>query len=103
MSENTSSEKLKSKVAEDFKEFCTTISAHGFSYLATSSRTKKIAWLTILVIAFVLGVTHLYFLISQYLNYDYHESMFVDNTETPVFPDVTFCDTTSISDYSMER
>ena len=103
MSEDTSSTNAKSKVAEDFNEFCTTISAHGFSYLATSSRTKKFTWITILILAFVFGVFHLYFLVSQYLNYDYHESIFVDNTEIPVFPDVTFCDTTAISDSSLER
>ncbi len=103
MSDNASSENLKSKVAGDFKEFCTTISAHGFSYLATSSRTTKFTWLIILLLAFVFGVFHLYFLVSQYLNYDYHESIFANNAETPVFPDVTFCDTTAISDFSMER
>ena len=94
---------MKSVVTADFERFCSTTSAHGFSYLATSSRTTKFTWLIILILAFVFGIFHLYFLVSEYLKYDYHESILVHSIETPVFPDVTLCDSTGISDSSLER
>ena len=94
---------MKSKVTTDFEQFCSTTSAHGFSYLAKSSKTTKLAWLIILILAFVFGIFHLYILVSEYLKYDYHESILVNSAETPVFPDVTLCDSTGISDSSLER
>ncbi len=101
MSDNTDS--MKSKGTTEFEQFCTTTSAHGLHYLATSSRTTKFTWLIIIILAFVFGIFHLYFLVSEYLKYDYHESILVNSVETPVFPDVTICDSTGISDSSLER
>ncbi len=98
-----SNEKIESDDAVNFEGFCATTSAHGFFYLTKSSRNTRITWLIILILAFVFGIFHLYVLVSEYLKYDYHESIFMDSSETPVFPDITLCDNTGISDSSLER
>ena len=95
--------KIETNETVDFERFCATTSAHGFSYLTKSSRSTRITWLIILILAFVFGIFHLYVLVSEYLKYNYHESIFMDSSETPVFPDITLCDNTGISDSSLER
>ncbi len=87
----------------EFEEFCSTTSAHGFHYLATPSRTKRTVWIIILVFALGFGMVHLYLLITEYLKYEYHDSIVINNIEQPVFPDLTICDNTGFSDSSLER
>ncbi len=93
----------KSRLESEFEEFCATTSAHGFTYLAKSSRTVRLCWVLILFFAFSFGIFHLYILISEYLKYDYHESIVINSEETPEFPDVTICDNTGIADSSFEK
>ena len=88
---------------EDFDNFCVTTSAHGFSYLPTPSKPTKICWIIIIVLAFVFGVLHLYSLVSQYLQYEYHETIDINTETVPVFPDVTICDNAGIADSSFAR
>ena len=93
----------KSNLKETFNDFCTTTTAHGFSYLGTQSKNVKICWVVILSLAFVFGVLHSYTLVSQYLQYDYNESV-VTNTKTSLmFPDVTICDTAGIAESSFSQ
>ncbi len=88
---------------KDFADFCSTTSAHGFNYLTTPSKTVKFSWVLILIFALSFGIFHLYTLISQYAKYEYHESIVINTEQIPVFPDVTVCDNTGISDSSLER
>ena len=92
-----------SSPGEDFDKFCNTTSAHGFSYLATPTKTTKFCWIFIIILAFVFGVLHLYSLVSQYLQYEYHETIDINTETVPVFPDVTICDNTGIADSSFAR
>ncbi len=80
-------------LGEDFKSFCSSTSAHGFPYLTNDSKHVKLCWSTILVLALVFGMIHLYTLISQYLKYEYHESIVINTNQVPIFPDVTICGT----------
>ncbi len=93
----------KESLTKEFEQFCTTTSAHGFHYLATSSRSKRAVWIVILVFALGFGVFHLYTLITEYLKYEYHDSIVINNKDQPVFPDVTICDNTGFSDSSLQR
>ncbi len=96
-------DKERPKLESDFKKFCTTTSAHGFTYLTTSSRYVRFCWVSILFLAFAFGVFHLFTLISEYLKYDYHESIVINSEKVPIFPDVTVCDSTGTADSSMAR
>ena len=91
------------KLKDEFDAFCMKTTAHGFSYLGAPSKTVRICWFIILTFAFVVGSLHLYTLISEYLQYDYHDAV-VTNTEiTPMFPDVTICDNSGIAESSLAK
>ncbi len=80
---------LVSNVKNDFEEFCNTTTAHGFSHLVVPSKTVRIAWIVIVVLATVSGALHLYTLVSEYLEYGYHESTVINTDISPIFPGVT--------------
>ncbi len=96
-------EKEKRQLGSEFEKFCITTSAHGFTYLTTSSKSVRFCWVMILILAFGFGVFHLFTLISEYLKYDYHESIVINSDSVPVFPDVSVCDSTGTADSSMAR
>ena len=94
---------MKTDISEDFKRFCKTTSAHGFSYLTVTSNTTKLCWLLVLLLAFSSGIIHLYYLVTEYLKYDYHEAIIINDEVSPIFPDVTVCDNTGMVDSSLSR
>ena len=89
---------MKYKVKETFNDFCNTTTAHGFSNLVVRSKTARIAWIAILILATGFGALHLYSWVTQYLEYGYHESTVINNDVSPVFPDVTICDNAGVSE-----
>ncbi len=91
----------KSNFKENFEEFCTTTTAHGFSYLGAPSKNVKICWVVILSLAFVFGALHLYTLVSEYLHYEYHDSVIISTKTNLMFPDVTVCDNAGIAESSV--
>ena len=93
----------KSQVKDDFNQFCQTTTAHGFNYLVAPSKTVRITWVIIVVMATCFGALHLYSLISQYLEYGYHESTVINTDVPPVFPDITICDNSGIAESSIAR
>ncbi len=80
-----------------------TTTAHGFSYLGAPSKSVRICWIVILILAFLLGAFHLYSLVSEYLQYGYHESRVTNTKATPLFPDVTICDNSGIAESSLSK
>ncbi len=87
--------------ASSFKEFCSKTTAHGFSYLDTPSKSVRTCWLVIILFAFAAGTVHLHAIICEYLQYNYHENVVTSATAYPVFPDVTICDNSGLSEASI--
>ncbi len=84
-----------------FKEFCLKTTAHGFSYLDTPSKSVRTCWLIIIVFALVAATIHLHAIIWEYLQYNYHENVETNANSCPVFPDVTICDNSGLSEASI--
>ncbi len=93
----------KQNIKEAFDEFCTTTGAHGFSYLGNQSNNVKICWVVILILAFVFGALHLYTIVSQYLQYEYNETVVTDSKTGLMFPDITICDTAGLAESSFSE
>ncbi len=85
------------------KEFCSSTSMHGCAHLISGSSCKlKLLWISVITVASLGTVFHLYSLIDLYLKYDFYES---NNREygTLEFPDITFCSIEGFSHYSMYK
>ena len=86
-----------------FKEFCSRTTAHGFSYLDVSSKSTRNCWLLIIIVAFTALAIHLYAIVSQYLEYHYHETTVTNTNVYPRFPDVTVCDSSGLAETSVAK
>ena len=93
----------KKMVASNFKQFCNSTTAHGFSHLEASSTHTRTCWIFILVLAFVAGALHLYTIINEYLEFNYHETTIISTDVYPLFPDITICDNSGISEVSIAK
>ncbi len=93
----------KLKLEDEFNAFCLKTTAHGFSYLSEPSKSVRFCWFIILTFAFVLGSLHLYTLISEYLRFDYHDTVVTNTKATLIFPDVTVCDNSGIAESSIAK
>ena len=93
----------RNKVEEDFNHFCSTTTAHGLNYLVAPSKTVRITWLVIVILATGCCAFHLYTLGKQYSLYGYYESTVINTDLSPVFPDVTICDNTGIAESAFAR
>ncbi len=88
---------------ENFKTFCSTTTAHGFSYLVAPSKNIRIIWLVIIIVATACCSYHLYTLGKQYFLYGYYESTVINTEISPMFPDITICDNTGIAESAFAR
>ncbi len=86
-----------------FKKFCSSTTAHGFSYLDASSKHVRISWFVVLILAFMAGALHLYTIINEYLKYNYHETIITSTDVYPEFPDVTICDNSGLAEASLAK
>ncbi len=81
--------------------FFSKISMHGLTHLAKCSSLKvKVLWISIIAIACLATMLHLYNLIYLYLKYDYYESIRNEFGHLE-FPDVTLCSNEGVSLYSI--
>ncbi len=87
----------------NFKKFCTSTSAHGFSHFNAPSKHVKFFWLVILILALVAESFHLYTIVREYLDYNYHETIVTSTDIYPEFPDVTLCDNSGLSEASLAK
>ena len=69
-------------------QFCSSTTAHGFSYLTKASLLGKIFWVCVLIFSLTGVCIHLYLTVSSYLEYKYTD-MSVVSDSPPKFPDVT--------------
>ncbi len=60
-------------------------------------------WSMVFVLTIAGSCTHLYFLVSSYLQYNFYETITNDNAETPLFPHVTICDPYAVSVLSLNH
>ena len=74
---------ILTRVKELASEYCTKTSAHGVSYIISSSNSvKKVGWILILCGVLVGGSYHIFALISSYLEYNYYTSITLDARKT---------------------
>ncbi len=70
---------MSKKTKELTTEYCNNTSAHGISYIVSSSNTiKKVGWIIILCGVLAGSSYHIYALISSYLEYNYYTSITLD-------------------------
>ena len=62
----------------------------------------RICWIVILILGFVAGALHLYEMVTEYLEYNYHEVVMTSAEMYPQFPDVTVCDNSGLAEASLE-
>ena len=84
-----------------FEQFCSKTTAHGFVYLNTQSKRVRTCWIVIVIFAFLAGVLHLHAIVWEYREYKYHETTVTSTDVYPMFPDITICDNSGISEASM--
>ena len=84
-----------------FKKFCKSTTAHGFHHLGTSSKQVKACWLVVLTLAFMAESLHLYTIVQEYLEYNYHETIVTSTDVYPQFPDITTCDNSGLAEASL--
>ncbi len=70
--------------------------------LEAPSKNVRICWVLILILGFVAGALHLYEIVTEYLEYNYHETVMTSTEVYPRFPDVTVCDNSGLAEASME-
>ena len=75
-----------------FKEFCTSVSAHGYCHMVKGTVVSRAVWTIVVVVGFFCTSWHLQSLLNVYLKYDYYEVVTVKPDAERIFPDVTICD-----------
>ena len=102
-SRNTNSSCLDAENEEmnRFKEFCTSVSAHGYCHMVKGSAVSRAVWTIVLVVGFFCAIFHLQGIAIIYLKYDYYEVVTVNPDAKRIFPDITICDNAKISEYAV--
>ncbi len=85
------------------KEFCSRTTAHGFSHLDVSCKSERHCWLVIIIFAFMALAFHLYAVVAEFFEYQYHETTVTSTDVYPWFPDVTVCDSLGLAETSIAK
>ena len=86
------------------EEYCSRTTAHGVSHITKKNAIAayKVCWMFIVIGALTGNIYHLYWVLSDYMQYPTHQSVSFQN-DIPVFPDVTICNQSPYSKMALSE